>query len=863
MSRLTNKNIIDKLFSQSARLKPDKYYSKLSEEFKNELGELIRKARKTKPVNVSPEERLRHFVTSIPSDIIEKIDLATANRFSKTRKNSVFLSDRFKRTVPAPGFGRKATQGEIDGQKAIQEERKSRSEATNRDLERLGQNTELEKLGRDTELEALGKATEAKMMSVKDISKDSDGRKSKQRAGRIAEARKRAIAIANRLRGISSPDREAGLTISDTVGDSGDRPQLAVTEIQEEKQRNKRPRDVSDSVLFDEFSKSKKKRDDKRERMQASQDFSSDLARIENDRVRLRPEIAKIPEIPIRPALQQPQNIADVKSRQQIIPVASQPSTPDEKKDAFSIFNPSMGNFGPAISSSITDRFGGGVPISSDRSLVENIKDIAIKHAKNAAKDQFTELINNLIPQAAEALELLKNPQYLPVVAFDFLKDQGVFDRLLSQAENFSGRLIDRIAGTRQPTFRPISSLPKVVSGRDGFQIGFTPDSIAPPPVSSTGSYVVPYQNSSDNFAAAELADNTLISEVNDNQNRPQNSLIQAGRNLIKRGVDTAKDSVGTALSDLAEQATLSIGQNVLENIPGSSLKDSAQNQLAKFGKDIGSAVKSRVIGSDQESKDETKDSAGDPVLESKNTPFTSRQLIDPTSTSVIRQADQTQKPVRTIVKTNPPKRAIGRSRIGSRNKQRLQPNEIQFEEKENDGGDENDQMDTAINDPIVRNRIESEQNTVSGILPLRPEFLRSGIDSISFPTNRQIRDKFNEGSSYMPLNDGLGDYKDNPLIKRNLLEEGLRFRYSAPFPRKRKSPGEPSQFQERQVSSVFQRLYNNDSIKFNTITTTPVFLSTEMMNTRYVPVPMIDVDVPARIQNGGLPYTRSGLFSN
>jgi alpha-glucuronidase len=92
MSRVTDKAIVNYLFKDSKRLRAKNVYDKLRPEDKARLKTLIRQARKSKPTNVSPEERFQHFMSNMPSDIVEEIDLQIAHRFSKTKKHVAYLT---------------------------------------------------------------------------------------------------------------------------------------------------------------------------------------------------------------------------------------------------------------------------------------------------------------------------------------------------------------------------------------------------------------------------------------------------------------------------------------------------------------------------------------------------------------------------------------------------------------------------------------------------------------------------------------------------------------------------------------------------------------------------------------------------
>jgi hypothetical protein len=162
-----------------------------------------------------------------------------------------------------------------------------------------------------------------------------------------------------------------------------------------------------------------------------------------------------------------------------------------------------------------------------------------------------------------------------------------------------------------------------------------------------------------------------------------------------------------------------------------------------------------------------------------------------------------------------------------------------------------------------ISERISSQMTQGDDEIPLRPETVRAGIDTLKWPNKRQKMDKFNEATYYFPKHEFRGTAFDNPLIKQNMLEDMLRFRNTDPFPTKRPEISQPSQQMKERVAMLLQSSYNsaNGQLKMNSNTTTSVPLSQPMMNSLYVPTAWTDTYVPASIQAGGAPFTRAGRF--
>jgi hypothetical protein len=146
----------------------------------------------------------------------------------------------------------------------------------------------------------------------------------------------------------------------------------------------------------------------------------------------------------------------------------------------------------------------------------------------------------------------------------------------------------------------------------------------------------------------------------------------------------------------------------------------------------------------------------------------------------------------------------------------------------------------------------------------LRPEFKRAGLDSLKFPTKTQISNKLEAVLYYNPKHEQRGTMYNNPLIKQNVLQDAMRFRKTDSFPRETIPISLPTETQSQRVASILQGTYNQNQLKLNNNTATPVMLSTPMMTSLHeFNNTMTDVYVPAQIQAGGAPFTRAGRFNS
>jgi hypothetical protein len=891
---------MNELFKKSTRLKPDiDFATLLSEEAKSELSKYYDTAL-SKRGRAFPKgdraARLKHFVESIPSDVIERIDLATATRFSKDPHQQKYLTDAFRATVPETQAGLKRDDELQKLGLDMQNERLGRETQAG-----LKRDDELQKLGLDMQNQRLGREIQA------DLKRDDE----QQKLGLDMQNQRLERETAQKMQSEEEEKTPQQTPINRGTFDPHARKDRQVATAKTKRQNNTRSNRVAagGDVMSDVREPHKRK---------ASQ-------------VDVNPTPAKVSLVSgdsttttLVPYKATPTALVPYKATQTaLVPYKATHQTTDTS--GFTSMIPGVmgsmfGTGGPsATSPSFSNGLGGVLVGGQSGSMLDKMIDSKFSeshrvmaghignfvNAQGGAAGTEDRLLNFLSTlggaKVQEAIMVFQNPEMLPQVAFQTLSDAGVFDRLGNAAEGFVKGLYDRVTGKKPPQMHAIGALPPAL-------VPTTPSEqpVSPPPLAlifrdHDGSEIGG-GFSNDTVMNSELADRPLLNPSNDSENRPETSLVKAGQNMVREGLGKVREQLGEMVGNAAQEAVINLGQAATENMPiPDSLRPKVDQMIKTGGKMVGDGVSARVVGGGGGTeKRESKDDEGtmtddndlpqlpirDGAAESSTavSSFRPRPILQPGRPGLAsrKQPDARQvQPPPPSMGTAPVKRFSGkrvnhRNRQGPRHPPYARPAPVQSagpadggdDESKNDGGPPPSPSPTPPHQGIagddVLERFKRQTSQGDNAIPLRPEFKRAGVDSLKWPSNTQKMDKLQEASYYVPKHETRGTMYDNPLIRQNVLESALRFRNTNPMPTIRvPDVPRPSKSETQRVRRVLQSSYNSQQLKMNNNTATPVLMSTPMMNGLYERTSWSDVYVPMQIQAGGRPFTQAGVFNS